>query len=147
MLLQKLHDHCFGSLSCGDGLDRFCEVVCSSEDPTMSSRGRWVYFSNKIQLPLLERGLNMYGIQRKWKKHPPSLKYLTFVAGIKFLVSIEEDSGSIQSCPHDLVYSGLPIVMSSTFSWMEFLNEPIFLLLIYTVQQHSSWLVPIQFPL
>ena len=145
MLLPKLHNHCLSGMSCGDGFDPFSEIVSGSEDPPVLSHIRWVYFSNKIQPPLLERVLNINGLQRKWKKLPPSFKDLIFLAGINFLVGIEEHSGPIKSHPHDIVHNGLPIVMTSTFSCMEFFNEIPFLLLIYTVQQHPSWFFPIQY--
>ena len=62
-------------------------------------------------------------------------------------MSVGEDGGPLEPFPHDFVYSVLPIVMASAFFCMEFLNEPLFLLLIHTVQQHPSWLLPIQFSL
>ena len=64
MLFQKLHDHFFGSLSYGDDLDPFFEVVSGGEDPPILPWRMRISFFDKIYLPLMERGLNLNRIQR-----------------------------------------------------------------------------------
>ena len=65
------------------------------------------------------------------------------MAGINLLVSIRKDGGTIKSVPHDLIHNVLPVMMTSTLSNMEFFNELLGLLLIYTVKKNPYWFSPI----
>ena len=52
---KKLHYCAFISITCGDGLHPFGEVVRSDKYVFVLSTGVWLDLSNKIQAPLLER--------------------------------------------------------------------------------------------
>ena len=63
---------------------------------------------------------------------------MTLMEVSNLFVGIKKDSGPIKACPHDLLQGSLPIMLKSTFSYVELFNDILFLMLIYTVKQNPS---------
>jgi len=62
--LKEVYYDSINGLSQGYGLYPFGKVICSSENPFMLGRGRWMDFTNEVKTPLLKWCFSRYWLQR-----------------------------------------------------------------------------------